>query len=234
MPPKPGLTLFSGGGGTDTATIAARRELLRVWSRDRWAFLTGKDVDGTPMIYTKDETSDEAYRPFPEYPYLRALLEELYGPHQVTLLDKPRQMTCSTLCMCAIYHDMLFQSGRKFLLSKQTEELAEVLLEDKLRGIHRRTPEWFQQAMPLSMEPKNSARAARTGSEIFCVGQNAASRWFKGNSATITLIDEAAVQEFFEEMLEAAKPMSRRIWAITTAFHGNPGAAAFYRLKTEA
>jgi hypothetical protein len=65
------------------------------------------------------------------------------------------------------------------------------------------------------------------------VAQNAAVRAFKGNTATIVLVDEAAVQEFFGDMLQAAGPMARRIWAVTTAYHGNPGAEVFFKLKTE-
>ena len=109
-----------------------------------------------------------------------------------------------------------------------------MLLQDKVRGVHLRTPEWFQAAMPLSMKPKSVATAAHTGSEIICVAQNAAARWFKGNTGSIVLVDEAAVQEYLEEMLEAAQAMAHRIWVITTAFHGNPGSAFFYKLKSEA
>src|SRR5687768_3540669 len=95
------LNLFGAGAAGDQH-IAERRALLQLWSRDRWAFLTGRDVDGAPMVYTKDESFEGgAYRPFPDFPYLRELLVDLYGPHQVTLLDKPRQMTCSTVCMGA-------------------------------------------------------------------------------------------------------------------------------------
>lgn len=230
------LNLFSRPGESVESRkyIAERRELLKIWAHDRWAFLQGRDVDGTPMILTQDEADDDhPFKPFPSFDYLRFITQELFGPQQVSLIDKSRQMTVSTVCMLLLYHTTLFKRGRKCLVSKQTQELAEVLLEDKIRGVHRRTPEWFQLAMPLSMTPKSVARAERTGSEIVCVAQNAASRWFKGNTASIVLIDEAAVQEFLEDMLQAATPMAKRIWAITTAFHGNPGAALFYKLKTE-
>jgi hypothetical protein len=229
------LNLFGSADGPKSF-VTERRALLQLWSRDRWAFLQARDVDGTPIILTQDEgvgDNEEPFRPFPHYPYLQRTVEELFGSQQVTLIDKSRQLTISTTCMLLIYHTALFRRGRKMLISKQTRELAEVLLEDKIRGVHRRTPAWFQQAMPLSMTPKDTATAERTGSTIVAVGQNAASRWFKGNTATITLIDEAAVQEYFEDMLQSAMPMSKRIWAITTAFHGNPGAAYFHRLKSE-
>jgi len=229
------LNLFSGAAGVGSTHMEARRELLRAWAVDPWAFLTGRDVDGTPMIVTQDE-SDETHphKAFPtDKPYLHTLTEELMGPQQVTLIDKSRQMMVSTLCMLLLYHTVMFKRGRKCFVSKQTQELAEMLLADKVRGVHERTPAWFQSALPLSEKPAAIARALHTGSEIICVAQNAAVRAFKGNTASIVLVDEAAVQEFFGDMLQAAMPMAPRIWAVTTAYHGNPGAEVFFRLKTE-
>jgi hypothetical protein len=228
------LNLFS-GTSSGSEHVEARRDLLKSWAADPWAFLTGRDVDGTPMIVTQDELDDaKPFKSFPtDKPYLRALADELLGPQQVTLVDKSRQMMVSTLCMLIIYWTVMFRRGRKCFLSKQTQELAEMLMRDKVRGVHQRTPAWFQSALPLSMEPAAIARS-HTGSEIICVAQNAAVRAFKGNTAGIVLIDEAAVQEYFGDMLQAAIPMTRRIWAITTAYHGNPGAEKFYELKMEA
>ena len=231
------LNLFSGGSGAASAQTLARRGLLKLWAADDWAFLTGRDIDGTPMIVTQDEI-DEAkpFKAFPtDKPYLRALSLELdRTEEQVKLVDKSRQMMVSTLCMLKLYHRIMFRRGQKCFVSKQTQELAEMLLADKVRGVHERTPEWFQAALPLAPKPAAIARAAHTGSEIICVAQNAAVRAFKGNTASVVLIDEAAVQEEFENMLQAAGPMAARIWAVTTAYHGNPGAMKFRQLATEA
>lgn len=229
------LNLFSSSGGGEEH-VAARRALLKTWAGDPWAFLTGRDVDGTPMIVTQDELDDvHPFKAFPgDKPYLRELAAELMGPQQVTLVDKARQMYVSTLCMLLLYWLVLFHRGRKCFVSKQIGELAEMLLEDKVRSTHRRAPAWFQEAIPLSMTPAAVATAAHTGSEIICVSQNAAARSFKGNTASIVLMDEVAVQEFFGDMLEAAQPMARRIWAVTTAFHGNPGATKFLELASAA
>jgi hypothetical protein len=230
------LNLFSGASG-GMSHIEARRDLLRMWAKDRWAFLTGTDLDGTPLIVTQDESAGDneaTHRPFPtDKAYLKVLVEELFGPQQTTLIDKSRQMMVSTLCCLLLYHTILFQKGRKCFVSKQTQDLAEILVADKIRGVHGRTPAWFQAAMPLTDKPAAIITAEQTGSQIICVAQNAAVRAFKGNTATIVLVDEAAVQEFFGDMLQAAGPMARRIWAVTTAYHGNPGAEVFFKLKTE-
>lgn len=232
---KKPLALFS-GGGAGSAYVEERRALLRLWAGSYWEFLTGRDVDGTPIIFTQDEIDEKTpFKAFPtDKPYLHRLADELFGPQQIVLVDKSRQMMVSTLCMLLLYWTVLFKRGRKCFVSKQTSDLAEMLLQDKVRGTHGRTPQWFQEVMLLEPAPKSIARATRTGSEIICVAQNAAVRAFKGNTASIVLVDEAAVQEFFEDMLQAAMPMAARIWAITTAYHGNPGATTFYRLKTEA
>jgi hypothetical protein len=227
------LALFSGSG--EGTHLGARRDLLRLWAGDYKAFLTGRDVDGTPMIVTQDEIDDiHPLKAFPsDKPYLWALAEELWRPNeQVKLIDKSRQMMVSTLCMLLMYWTILFKRGRKCFVSKQTGELAEMLLADKVKGVHERTPAWFQELMLVEFK-QAAARAVRTGSEIVCVGQNAAVRAFKGNTGSIVLIDEAAVQEYLEDMLEAAMPMAARIWVPTTAFSGNPGAAFFKQLAME-
>lgn len=243
MPPARPLRLFSGGATAGNAHVEARRELLKTWAADPWAFLTGRDVDGTPMVVTQDELDDaRPLKAFPlDKPYLAAMAGVLLRERRpgelgamVTLVDKARQMMVSTLCMLLMYHTILFRTARLCFLSKQTRELAEDMLEQKVRSVHRRTPAWFQAALPLSMAPKDRATAEHTGSSIVCVAQNAAARHFKGNTGSIVLIDEAAVQEYFADMLEAARPMTNRIWAITTAYHGNPGADTFYELKMEA
>jgi hypothetical protein len=233
--PRAPITLFS-GGASGLSHTEARNDLLRGWAASYWDFLTGEDLDGTPLIVTQDELDDSRpLKAFPrDKPYLHMLADELMGPQQITLIDKSRQMMVSTLCMLLLYWTVLFKRGRKCFVSKQTQELAEMLLQDKVRGVHTRTPAWFQEAMLLEPTPRGIARATHTGSEIICVGQNAAARAFKGNTASIVMIDEAAVQEFLADMMEAAQPMARRIWVPTTAFHGNPGAAFFRELATAA
>jgi hypothetical protein len=47
------------------------------------------------------------------------------------------------------------------------------------------------------------------------------------------MVDEAAYQEYFPQIYQAVLPMSNRLWAVTTANVGNPGAALFRQLKDE-
>src|SRR5574341_1078919 len=170
MSRKQPLNLF-GGSGAGSVHVDARRALLRTWASDPWAFLTGRDVDGAPLIVTQDEECDTPFRPFQtDKAYLRVLTQELvYGPEQVCLVDKSRRMLVSTLCMLLLYWTVLFKRGRHCMLSKQNKDLAEMMLQDKVRGVHGRTPGWFQAALPISPTPANRIVAERTGSDIIGV-----------------------------------------------------------------
>jgi len=216
--------------------LAARNaELVSLWQQDCWSFLTGKDVDGRPLIWTKDEGDEvNPFKPFPAHPYLRVILEKgLFSEHKIVLLDKCRQMMMSTLSCLALYWLCLHHQGRKCFVSKTKEEQGSMLINDKIRGVHTRTPMWFQRDFPISKTPQNKIVFPNTESEIYAVTQNAAVGEFRGNTVSVALIDEAAFQEKFPEMLQAAGPMASRIWAITTPNVGNPGADKFYEAIME-
>lgn len=211
-----------------------RDELCERWAADPWAFLTGideSDPKRRPLIWTKDEADEvHAYKPFPrDLEYLRHLTAELMASETV-LLNKSRQMMVSTLCCLLLYWTILFRPGRRVLVSKQKEELAVELIRDKIRGPHSRTPKWFQARFELSRTPANRIDCKLTDSYILAVAQNAAAGALRGGTASIALIDEAAFQDQFGEMMQAAAPMAAKIWAVTTANMGNPGATKFREL----
>jgi len=215
------------------ATMEERRELLREWSRDPWDFLTGRDTDGRQIIYTKDEGDTEhPFKPFPAKPHLYRLTKDLMGDARVVMVDKSRQMMVSTLCCLLILHHILFRRGRLVFISKQKRELAEMLMRDKMVGPYERMPEWVRVALPLEMT-KSQVVATRTDRRVNAVEQNAAVGAFRGKRASIVLVDEAAFQEFFPEMVGAAKEMCDRLWAVTTANSGNRGAERFLDLARE-
>lgn len=215
------------------ATVEERRDLLREWSRDPWDFLTGRDTDGRQIIYTKDEgDADHPYKPFPAKQHLYRLTRDLFSDERVVLVDKSRQMMVSTLCCLLILHHILFRRGRAVFISKQKKELAEMLMLDKIVGPYERLPVWVKDALPLEIT-KAQVVATLTDSRCTAVAQNAAVGEFRGNRASIVLVDEAAFQEYFREMIGAAKEMCDRLWAVTTANSGNPGAERFLDLARE-
>jgi hypothetical protein len=218
---------------TTPATVEERRELLREWSRSEWDFLTGRDTDGRALIWTKDEgDSEHPYKPFPAKPHLYRLTRDLTGDARVVLVDKCRQMIVSTLCCLLILHLILFRKGRMAFISKQKRELAEMLMRDKIAGPYERMPEWVRLALPLEIN-KSQIVATHTDSRVNAVAQNAAVGEFRGNRASVVLVDEAAFQEFFPQMVGAAREMTDRLWAVTTANSGNAGAERFLELARE-
>jgi len=215
------------------ATVEERRDLLRSWSKDPWEFLTGRDTDGRPLILTKDEgDADHPYKAFPAKQHLFRLTRDLLGEQRVVLVDKSRQMMVSTLCCLLLLHLILFRRGRNCFISKQKRELAEMLMRDKIAGPYERMPAWVRDALPLDIT-KTIITATRTDSRVSAVAQNAAMGEFRGNRASIVLIDEAAFQDQFPLMIGAAREMTERCWAVTTANSGNAGAEKFLELARE-
>lgn len=215
------------------ATMEERRDLLREWSRDPWDFLTGRDTDGRQIILTKDEgDADHPYKPFPAKQHLFRLTRDLFADEKVVLVDKSRQLMISTLCCLLILHTILFRRGRTCFVSKQKRELAEMLLRDKLVGPYERLPQWVREALPLEVT-KSQMIAVKTDSRVNAVAQNAAVGEFRGNRASIVLVDECAFQEYFPLMIGAAREMCDRFWGVTTANSGNPGAEKFLELVRE-
>jgi hypothetical protein len=215
------------------ATVAERRDLLREWSRDPWDFLTGRDTNGKPIILTKDEgDAEHPYKAFPAKQHLYRLTRDLFGEEKVVLVDKSRQMMISTLCCLLLMWLIMFRRGRTCFISKQKRELAEMLMRDKIAGPYERMPEWVRLALPLEIN-KSQIVATRTDSRVNAVAQNAAVGEFRGNRASVVVVDEAAFQEYFREMVGAAREMCDRMWAITTANAGNPGAERFLELARE-
>jgi len=235
---KRGLgSLFSSGNGDSLS--AERQALVDTWAKDPWAFFTALDTtsEGSPpVIMTRDEASETApYKPFPgERAYLRVVVQELlFGPFKGYLIDKPRQMFVSSICCLCLYWYCLFNDARNCLISKHKEELAAGFITDKIRGVHGRTPKWFQTRFPVSAEPVHRADFLASQSSITAVGQNAAVGAFRGTTASIALVDEAAFQEMLKEMVQAAAPMATRLWLVTTPNVGNPGAAEFKALLND-
>ncbi|MFQ5473971.1 MAG: hypothetical protein ACE5FA_13965, partial [Dehalococcoidia bacterium] len=123
-----------------------------------------------------------------------------------------------------------FNFGRIWLLSKNTEEEAKQVLEDKVRFPWSQTPDWFQKEAPITYKPALKALFPRTRSYILAVGENVADAEARGTTASGIIIDEAARQQKFGAILQACLPMATKVIALTTAEIGNPGARLYKSL----
>lgn len=230
--------LFDLRGEAGEGQAMQRLQLLESWRTDPWAYLTGRDLDGTPIIQTVDERDEEQpIKPFPgffpDFAYLRPMAAELFGPYRIILLDKARQVYATTLCCLLIDWFCSFKEEREVFVSRVKEASAVKLINDKIRTVHDHKPRWLQQACPMTDEPMNIITYTGTGSTVTGVAQNFAETDARGPTASLTMVDEAAYQDYFPYIYRAILPMTGRLWAITTANIGNPGAALFKELSHE-
>lgn len=216
-----------------TPPTSAESELMEFWSEHPWNWLTGKNLDGEPLIMTTDEKDDNnPVKPFPAKDYLKEYVDVLMN-ERIVMVDKSRQMLISTTTLLVMDWFCKFRPSRRGLVSKHKEGEAVELIRDKIRNVHERLPLWVKTALPLSKTPAIRIDYPNTGSYIRAVAQNVAVSEARGGTASIVLIDEAAFQDQFGEMMSAALPMANRIWAVTTANIGNPGARVFKRYIDE-
>lgn len=207
------------------------------WSKDPWAFLSGTDpITKRPLVWTKDERDTSIpVKPFPKHlRYLRDWIDLLHdrsqnssGTANIVLLDKPRQMYVSTASLLFMLWLSMFRPGRRSLLSKLTEGEAIEMLRDKVRFPAEHLPPWIRSYCPVPDKPAAEILLPLTGSVMLALAENAAERDLRGGTASMVLVDEAARQGKFADIVQAAIPMASLVVAVTTAQIGNPGAIAF-------
>jgi hypothetical protein len=208
-----------------------RLALLDAWALDPWAWLSGKDTDGRPILWTKDEFDRSApLKPFPSHlRYLREFVRVLESEPRV-LVDKARQMYVSTTVLLFNDWDSAFHPAVNTVLSKTKQEESIALLKDKVRFPFSRLPEWVQQARPIRKTPAKRIDYPRTESSTLGAAENMAVGEARGRTASRAIVDEAAYQETFEEMLQALDPMAAQIIAVSSPNLGCRGAEVFYQL----
>lgn len=217
------------------AIEAARDALFHHCSLHPWNYLSARDVDGRPLVWTKleGEKGDASSQPYPAHKtYLRLFIEDLHTvtPDCPILLDKARQMMVTWNCLLYMDWECRFTPNRRWLLSKSTEEEAFALITDKLDYVNSNLPAWFQERSPYIHSPRLYARYPAMGSAIKAVAKTAGEREARGGTASGVFIDEAARQENFKKIWQGSVPMATKIFAVTTADIGTPGARFFVEL----
>jgi hypothetical protein len=219
---------------------ADRDRLTEFYLSDVWHFLTGRDVDGRPIIWTVDEKDiKDPVKPFPtDKPYLRRWVSRVVSKEEdnkFLLCDKPRQMIITTATMLALRWWAAKEEGRKFLISKRVAKEAEKLLKQKVRDVQTRMPQWMQEDETWWISPKPlSAVKFENTSEMEAVAQNVAAGAGRGSTATKVFVDEAAFQSMFGEIWAATQPMSGGLVGVSTPNNdGSQGALAWNELLDE-
>ena len=119
--------------------------------------------------------------------------------HQLSIWLKPRQVGCTWLGLAYGLWLDLFNPISEFLIFSLREKEAIYLLDDRLKGMYKRLPDWMKEpeiinaATHLQFNNQSSARAFPTG---------------RGDSytASFAMIDEADLIDDLDEMLSSIKP----------------------------
>ena len=219
---------------------AQRRDLLGKWSEKPWAFLTGIDPttqvgpdgsqwpEGVPIVWTKDETDrKQPIKPFPvKLRYLRYLVDLLENEDKL-FIQKSRQMIITTTVALHSAWDSSTKDARRIVLSKATERQAAEIIRDKIRFPWSKLPAWIQDAWPCAPRPAIRCDFRAGSSYILGCTENVAAGEGRGGSASRGIIDEAAFQDGFADIVSAFLPMAAQFVALTTPRLGAEGAATF-------
>jgi hypothetical protein len=213
-------------------TQEKRQNLLALWSKDPWAYLTGRDVDGKrPIVWTKDEVDRQApLKPFPGHlVYLKRLVKLLQN-EQLILIDKARQMYISTVVLLFNDWECAFRQVVNTVLSKTKESEAIAMMRDKVRFPYSQLPAWVRAVRPIRAMPATRIDYPETGSMTLAVAENVAVSEARGRTASRAIVDEAAYHDMFGEIVQALEPMGGQIIAISSPNLGCPGAQVFWEL----
>jgi hypothetical protein len=217
-----GSAIVGGGSVSNKKEELERKQLLKHMSLHPWNWMTAVDLDGRPIVWTKDEIASET-RPFPSgKEYLKEVLEAFIREPRL-FVQKSRQMYVTSLVLLLSLWEIMNLSAQRVILSKVTEDDAFELIRDKVRFPWSQMPEWLKLEWQVSDKPQGIVLAKKTNSVILAVAENAAERECRGGSASRVIIDEAAFQENTPEIFTASDPMARRINVISTPMIGGRG-----------
>jgi hypothetical protein len=212
-------------------TQEQRQKLLETWSKDPWAYLTGKDVGGRPIVWTKDEVDRQVpLKPFPGHLRYLKLLVKLLQNEQLLLIDKARQMYISTVVLLYNDWECAFRQVVNTVLSKTKESEAIAMMRDKVRFPYSQLPAWVRAVRPIQRMPAIRIDYPETGSMTLAVAENVAISEARGRTASRAIVDEAAYHDMFGDIVQALEPMGGQIIAISSPNLGCPGANVFLDL----
>jgi hypothetical protein len=191
---------------------------------------------GVPLIWTSDEKDhNHPVKPWPTHlEYLRYYTKAMVSkePEDKFLwVDKCRQVLASTSILLSWDWWCRVEEARRLLWSKLTQEQAADMLNEKVRAVDRRLPQWIRDLYGASMTPMHRIRYKKTGSLFMAVNEEAAAGAARGGTATAIAVDEAAYQDKLKAIIVASIPMAGKVVALTTAQVGGPdsGAGYFYQ-----
>jgi hypothetical protein len=173
---------------------------------------------------TKDSHWREAgagtpYRPFPDKPYFRFVLDEIHR-NKVLLIEKSRDMMLSWLCVGYFTHAAITTERREVLFQSQKEDKAAELI-DYARILYEQQPQALKQRSPLA-KPLRSQSSLKlefaNGSRLVGIPEGADQ--IRSYHPWGLLMDEAAFQPEAGEAYDAAVPVCEKIVVVSSAGPG--------------
>lgn len=173
---------------------------------------------------TKDPHWREAgaaspYRPFPEKPYFRPIIEALQR-EPVVFFAKSRDLMMSWLCVGFLTHDAMIHPGVEVLFQSQTEDKAAELVE-YARCLYRQQDEDLKQRYPLAQPLEQQGRLElnfANGSRIVGIPHGADK--IRSYHPTELFMDEAAFIPDAGESFDQAVPACQKIVVLSSANTG--------------
>jgi len=173
----------------------------------------------TKDSHWQENGAESAYRPFPEKPYFRPVIEHLQQ-EPVVFIEKSRNMMLSWLCVGFFTHAAMTTPGIEVLFQSQKEEKAFELV-DYAKTLYDRQQQELKRAFPLTKNLKDMADGElnfANGSRI--VGIPGGADQIRSNHPWGLLMDEAAFMPEAGDCYNNAVPVCKKMVVLSSAGPG--------------
>ena len=167
----------------------------------------------------REQGANSPYRPFPDYPYFRPLMDGFIGDQHV-FIGKSRNMMLSWLCVGFFTHAAMTTKGIDILFQSQKEDKAFELVDYAKTLYDCQYPE-LQEAFPLAKKLKNMADGEllfENGSRI--LGIPGGADQIRSYHPWGLLMDEAAFMPEAGDSYNNALPVCKKIIVLSSAGPG--------------
>jgi len=208
----------------------ARRQTASLKSRSRSTASpeTVREMIADPLIwlqrYTKTKDShwrehgaDSPFRPFPDLPYFRPLVE-LFQKEPIFFIEKSRNMMLSWLCVGLFTHAAMTTEGIEVLFQSQKEEKAFELV-GYAKILYQQSDEAIRKAYPLAKKVQAEGELLlANGSRIFGIPGGADQ--IRSYHPWGLFMDEAAFMPEAGDSYNNAVPVCKKIVVLSSAGPG--------------
>jgi len=208
----------------------ARRQTASLKSRSRSTASpeSVREMIADPLIwlqrYTKTKDShwrehgaDSPFRPFPDLPYFRPLVE-LFQKEPIFFIEKSRNMMLSWLCVGLFTHAAMTTEGIEVLFQSQKEEKAFELV-GYAKILYQQSDEAIRKAYPLAKKVQAEGELLfANGSRIFGIPGGADQ--IRSYHPWGLFMDEAAFMPEAGDSYNNAVPVCKKIVVLSSAGPG--------------